>query len=210
MMALRPRGLVRRRVATRKLVLSLALFVVAALVVGVGAYALFTDTESVSQSIGSGTVTLQPINVNGVTNRLSVGATNVAAGDTIDRAVDLKNTGSISLASVTLTTTATTSSLLDTDTTNGLQMVIDKCSVAWTESAFPYTYTCSGTQTSVVASRPVIGASLTLNNIAVTANTDNFLRVRLTLPSTAGNTLQNQSSVVNYAFTATQRNGQPA
>jgi hypothetical protein len=62
----------------------------------------------------------------------------------------------------------------------------------------------------VLATRAVIGASLTLNSIAVTTNTDNFLRVRLTLPSTAGNTLQNQTSVVNYAFTATQRNGQPA
>ena len=89
MVAIRPRGQARSRVATRKVLLSLALFVVAALVVGVGAYALFTDTQSVSQSIGSGTVNLQPINVNGVNNRLSVGATNVAAGDTIDRAVDL-------------------------------------------------------------------------------------------------------------------------
>jgi spore coat-associated protein N len=210
MVAIRPGGQVRSRVATRKVLLSLALFVVAALVVGVGAYALFTDTQSVSQSIGSGTVNLQPINVNGVNNRLSVGATNVAAGDTIDRAVDLKNIGTIAVSGITLTTTATTSSLLDTDTTNGLQMVIDKCSVAWTESAFPYTYTCSGTTTSVLASRAVIGATLTLNNITVTANTDNYLRVRLTLPSTAGNTLQNQTSVVNYAFTATQRNGQPA
>jgi len=31
------------------------------------------------------------------------------------------------------------SSLLDTDATNGLQMVIDKCSQAWTESG-PFTH----------------------------------------------------------------------
>jgi spore coat-associated protein N len=210
MVAIRPGGPVRSRVATRKVLLSLALFVVAALVVGVGAYALFTDTQSVSQSIGSGTVNLQPINVNGVNNRLSVGATNVAAGDTIDRAVDLKNIGTIAVSGITLTTTATTSSLLDTDTTNGLQMVIDKCSVAWTESAFPYTYTCSGTQSSVLATRQVVGSALALSNLTLTANTDNFLRVKLTLPTTAGNTFQNLTSVISYAFTATQRNGQPA
>jgi hypothetical protein len=37
------------------------------------------------------------------------------------------------------------------------------------------------------------------------ANVDNFLRVTLTLPSGAPNTLQNQSSVIQYSFTATQR-----
>src|SRR5436309_536723 len=145
MLAIRTRAVTGRRAVSRKVLLSLALFVAAALVVGAGAYALFTDTQSVSQSIGSGTVNLQPINVNGVNNRLSVAATNVAAEDTIDRSVDLKNIGTIAVSGITLTTTATTSSLLDTDTTNGLQMVIDRCSVAWTESAFPYTYTCSGT-----------------------------------------------------------------
>ncbi|HEY7133855.1 MAG TPA: TasA family protein [Acidimicrobiia bacterium] len=200
----------RRRSFASKLMLSGALFVAAALVIGVGAYALFTDTESVSQSVSSGTVSLAPINVNAANNRLSVAATNIAAGDTIERTVDAKNTGSITLASVTLTTTATTSSLLDTDATNGLQMVIDKCSVAWTESAFPYTYTCSGTQSSVVASRQVIGSGLALSNLTLTANTDNFLRVKLTLPTTAGNTFQNLTSVISYGFTATQRNGQPA
>jgi hypothetical protein len=114
------------------------------------------------------------------------------------------------LSGVSLTTTATTSSLLDTDAVNGLQMVIDKCSVAWTESAAPYTYTCSGTTSSVVASRAVVGSAVALGNLTLTSNTDNYLRVTLTLPSAAGNTLQNQSSVINYAFTATQRNGQPA
>ncbi len=200
----------RRGAVSKKVVLSVALLVVAATVVGVGAFALFTDTQSVSQSIGSGTVTLVPVNVNQANNRLSVGASNIAAGDTIQRAVDVKDSGSIALSGVSLTTTATTSSLLDTDATNGLQMVIDRCSVAWTESATPYTYTCSGTTSSVVASRAVIGAGIALSNLTLTANTDNYLRVTLTLPSTAGNTFQNQSSVINYAFTATQRNGQPA
>jgi predicted ribosomally synthesized peptide with SipW-like signal peptide len=210
MLALRSRTSGSTPVLTRKVLLSIALFAVAALVVGVGAYALFTDTQSVSQSIGSGTVTLAPISVNQTNNRLSVGATNIAAGDTIERSVDLKNVGTITLANVTLTTSATTSSLLDTDTTNGLQMVVDRCSVAWTESAAPYTYTCSGTTTSVVATRPVVGSGLALSNLTLTTNADNYLRVKLTLPSGAGNTLQNQTSVINYAFTATQRAGQPA
>jgi hypothetical protein len=107
---------------------------------------------------------------------------------------------------VTLTTTASPSSLLDTDTTNGLQMVIDKCSQAWTESGPPYTYTCGGTTSSVLASRPVIGSNLSLSNLgSTTAGATDHLRVTLTLPSGAGNTLQNQSSTISYAFTGTQR-----
>jgi spore coat-associated protein N len=191
---------------TGKIVLSIAMVMVAASLVGIGAFAVFTDTQSVSQATSSGTVTLAGISTNGANNRLSIGASNIAAGDTIQRAVDVKNTGNITLASVTLTTTATTSSLLNTDTTNGLQMVIDKCSVAWTETGGPpYTYTCGGTTSSVLASTPVIGSNLTLSNLTLTASTDNFLRVTLTLPSAAPNTLQNQSSVIQYSFTATQR-----
>lgn len=197
-----------RRPLASRLVLSVALIMVAASLVGIGAFAVFTDTASVSQATSSGSVTLAGISTNGANNRLSVGASNIAAGDTIQRAVTIRNTGTIALASVTLTTSATTSSLLDTDTTNGLQMVLERCSVAWTETGGPpYTYTCGGTSSTVLASAPVVGTNLTLSNLALGAGVDNFVRVTLTLPSTAPNTLQGQSSVIQYAFTATQRAG---
>ena len=77
----------------------------------------------------------------------------------------------------------------------------------WTESAFPYTYTCSGTTSSVLASTPVVGTNRALSNLALTASATNNLRVTLTLPSAAGNALQGQTSAINYTFTATQRAG---
>ena len=196
-----------RVAASSKMLLSVALVMVAATLVGLGAFATFTDTAQVSQATDSGTVTLDPIGTNGANNRLVLGATNIAAGDTMQRAVLLKNTGTIDLADVKLTTAATTSSLLDTDTTNGLQVVIDKCSVAWTESGTEpaYTYTCGGTTTSVLASTPVIGANRALSNINLTAGGDNFLRVRLTLPSAAPNTLQAKTSTIQFSFIGTQR-----
>src|SRR5213078_992172 len=102
----------------------------------------------------------------GSTNRLNVDATAIAPGDTIQRSVDLINQGTLDLASVTLTTQATTSSTLDTDTTYGLQMVIDKCSQAWTESGPPYTYSCGGTTSSVVATRAVVGNNISMSNVS--------------------------------------------
>jgi hypothetical protein len=202
------KGWTIRGAATGKLLLSAALVMVAATLVGLGAFATFTDTASVSRDDTTGTVTLNPIGTNGANNRLSLSSSNIAAGDTMQRAVNIKDTGSIDLNDVKLTTTATATSLLDTDPTNGLQLVIDKCSQAWTESgsAPRYTYTCGGTTSSVLASTPVIGANMALNNLTLTAGSDNFLRVTLTLPGAAGNTFQNKSSTIQFAFTGTQRN----
>jgi predicted ribosomally synthesized peptide with SipW-like signal peptide len=191
---------------TRKLIASVAVLGAAASIAGLGTYATFTSTTSQSHTISSGTVTIELGATGASTNRLNIGATAVAAGDTIQRSVDLINSGSIDLASITLTTTASPSSLLDTDATNGLQMVIDKCSQPWTEAGPPYTYTCGGTISLVVASRPVIGGNLALSNMsAFTNGVTDHLRVTLTLPSAAPNSFQNQSSTISYAFTGTQR-----
>ena len=190
----------------RKLLVSLAIVAAAASIAGLGTFATFTSSTSASQSVSSGTVTIGLGATGAATNRLTVGASNIAPGDTIQRSVDLINSGSIDLSGITRTTSATPSSLLDTDATNGLQMVVDKCSVAWTEAGPPFTYTCSGSTSSVLASRAVIGSNLSLSNLGVTAPAaTDHLRVTLTLPSGAPNTLQNQSSTITYAFTGTQR-----
>ena len=195
-----------RTTTANKLIATIAVLGAAASIAGLATFATFTSTTSSSHTISSGTVTIALGATGASTNRLNIGASAIAPGDTIQRSVDLSNSGSLDLASVTLTTSASPSSLLDTDTTNGLQMVIDKCSQAWTESGPPYTYTCGGTSSSVLASRAVIGSNLTLSNLgSTTAGATDHLRVTLTLPSGAGNTLQNQSSTITYAFTGTQR-----
>ena len=193
---------------TKKLLATLAVLGAAASIAGLGTYATFTSSTSQSHTISSGTVTIALGATGAATNRLNIGASGLAPGDTVQRSVDLTNSGSLDLASITLTTTATTSSTLDTDATNGLQMVIDKCSQAWTEggTAPAYTYTCGGTTSTVLASRAVIGSALALSNLsATTAGNTDHLRVTLTLPSSADNTFQNKSSTIQYAFTGTQR-----
>jgi predicted ribosomally synthesized peptide with SipW-like signal peptide len=192
-----------------KILGSLALLGAAASVAGLGTFATFTSSTSASQSIQSGTVSIALGSAGTAANRLTIGASNLVAGDTIQRAVDLTSTSSDPLASVALTTTASPTSGLDTDTTNGLQMVIDKCSVAWTESgtAPAYTYSCGGTSSTVLSSRPVIQSSVALSNLAATASgsSTDHLRVTLTLPSTAPNALQGASSSISYNFVGTQR-----
>ena len=65
------------------------------------------------------------------------------AGDSRSALVDLVNDGTTPLSAVTLTSTATSSSVLDQDTVNGLQLTVESCSVAWTTGAAAPT--CSGT-----------------------------------------------------------------
>jgi spore coat-associated protein N len=198
------RGTDNRRI--RKVELSLALLILAFCLVGLGAFATFTSSTSASHSVTTGTVTIALGATGASTNRLNVNATGIAPTDTIQRSFDLLNQGTLNLAAITLTTSATASSLLDTDATNGLQMAIDRCSVAWTESGSSpaFSYTCSGSTSVVLASRAVVGSNLALANLsALTAGATDHLRLTLTLPSTADNTFQNQSSTIQYTFTGT-------
>jgi spore coat-associated protein N len=186
------------------------LAIVAAAAASAGAFGTFTNSTSISQPITAGTVQIDLGATGAGTNRLDIGAGNIAAGDTIERSVDLENTGTLDLASIDLTTTSDTSNPLTTDTTNGLQMVIESCSVPWTETgtSAPFTYTCSGTTQTVLASTPVIVTGQTLSNLTLNqpGTSNDHLRVKLTLPSTADEaTFGGLSSTLTYTFTATQR-----
>jgi spore coat-associated protein N len=184
----------------RKILLSLAALGAAASIAGLGTFATFTSSTSTSNTIASGTLSLTaPF------SRLGTGASPIAPGDTMQRALDLSYSGTISFASATLTTSASPSSLLDTDGTNGLQIAIDKCSQAWTEAGPPYTYTCGGSTSTVLASRALIGSAIALSNLTLTASSTDHLRVTLTFPSGADNTFQNKSSTVSYTFSGSQR-----
>lgn len=192
-----------------KLLLSAAAVGTAAGIAGLGTFASFTSSTSASNTVSSGSMTIA-LGANGGANRLTVSATNVAPGDTIQRAVDLANTGGIDFSAVTMTTTASPSSVLDTDATNGLKVVVDSCPTAWTEAgtAPAYTYSCSGTPTTIVASRAVIGSAIPMGNLnSLTAGASDHLRFTLSLPTTADNNFQGKTSTISYAFDAAQRAG---
>lgn len=168
------------------------------------------------QSITSGTVTIALGATGAETNRLTVAASNVAPGDTISRSVDLSNVGTLNLASITFGISASPSTSLDTDATNGLQIAVRSCSVAWTESPAPYTYTCSGpgattthVLTSSVSALESSPADLPGVNALTAGHTDHLV-VTLSLPTTAPTSMEGLTSSLSYNFTGTQTPGQPA
>lgn len=200
----------RRRRSPQRLLLSLGLVGVAGSLAALGTYASFTSTTSASQSLATGTVTIALGQSGSPSNRLTVDASGLVPGDTVERAVDLSNSGNQALSAVALTTTATTSSKLDTDPTNGLQMAIDACSAPWTEAGTSpaYTYTCGGTVTSVLAKGPVITSNANLPGLnSLAPGGVDHLRVTLTLPASADDTFQGLTSTISYGFTGTQRTG---
>jgi predicted ribosomally synthesized peptide with SipW-like signal peptide len=185
---------------------SIAVLGAAASVAGLGTFASFTSSTSASQSISSGTVSIA-LGATGAANRLTVAASNLVPGDTVQRAVDLTSNSSDPLGSVSLQTSGSPNNALLTDA-NGLTVKVDKCSNAWTEAgtAPAYTYTCSGTTTSILASTAV-GGTASLSGLAALSSgssTDRLL-VTLTLPAAATNTLQGLTTSITYAFNGTQR-----
>jgi hypothetical protein len=89
-------------------------------------------------------------------------------------------------------------------------MVVDRCSVAWTESGSSpaFSYTCGGSTTTIISSRAVIQSAVTMAGLsALTSSGTDHLRVTLTFPGTAGSTFQGLSSTLTYSFLGTQRAG---
>jgi predicted ribosomally synthesized peptide with SipW-like signal peptide len=215
-----------RRSGAKRLLASAALVGGALALTFGGAFATFTDTASAGpQTITSGKILL-------ATGPTTSGATAIVPGDTVSREIDLNSTGATAnLASVTLGFSGS-GTLLDTDPTNGLQVTVQSCSVAWTSHVGPpQTYTCGGTTTAVLASTPVATLESTAAALAglksLTAGGQDFLVFTLTFPSTAPGSVNQDASLcsgtkggtaatenlegcstsLTYTFTATQRAG---
>jgi spore coat-associated protein N len=179
----------------RKIVLSIALLLGAAAALIGGAFATFTDTVTAGpQTISSGTIKIAV----GPINDAATGATNIAAGDTIAREADLNSTGAtLANKEITLKFSAAPTSKLDSDATNGLQVSVQACSVAWTrkvEAPPPaFKYTCGGVESAVkingaatasISALETTAQPLTPLNSLATGGQD-YLVFTLTLPEAA-------------------------
>ena len=195
----------RRNRNARKVLGSLGVVGAAAAVAGLGTFGTFTDsTTPISTEVASGTVDIDLANPGAV---IPVTTANFVPGDSMTRAVTLTNSGTSALSSVTLGVTATTSSVLNTDTVNGLQLSVKSCSVPWTQggTATAPTYTCAGGSvtdlgtTAVISNRTLAGLN-SLNPGGV----DNLI-FSISLPTTAGDNFQGKTSTLSLVFTGTQR-----
>jgi spore coat-associated protein N len=190
----------------RKVVGSLGVLGAAAAVAGLGTFGTFTDSSTpIASTIASGTLSID-VTQQGFT--VPATTSNFVPGDSLTRAVNLVNDGSSPLGSVTLGSTVATPSILTTDTTNGLQLAVKKCSVPYTQAgtASAATYTCSGTET-VLGTGPAV-TNMTLSNVAsLNAGGTDYLTFSISLPTSADNTFQGKSAALSLTFTGTQRTG---
>ena len=190
----------------RKVVGSLGVIGAAAAVAGMGTFGTFTDSSTpVATTIQSGTLSID-VTQQGFT--VPVTTSNFVPGDSLTRAVNLVNDGSAALGSVILGSTVAAPSILTTDATNGLQLAVKACSVAWTQggTAQAPTYTCSGTER-LLGSGPAVGNYSLSNPASLTAGATDYLTFAVSLPTSADNTFQGKSAALTLTFTGVQATG---
>jgi hypothetical protein len=196
----------RSRKTASKLVASAGVLASAAAVAGLATFGTFTDsTTPISTEVSTGTVSID-LSQPGVT--IPVSTSGFVPGDSMSRAIDLRNDGSTELGQVSLAVAATTPSALTTDTTNGLRLTVNSCSDPWVESgtAAAPTYTCTGGFDTLYAGRVVMDQALPALASLEPHQVDHLL-LTISLPTKAGNTFQDLSSTLSLTFTGTQRGG---
>ena len=190
----------------RKIVASVGVLGAAVAVAGLGTFGSFTDsTTPISTEVATGTVS---INVTQPGATIPVTTSGFVAGDSLSRAVDLVNDGSAALSQVSLASVATVPSILTTDATNGLQLAVESCTVAWTQggTAQSPTYSCSGGSSTLYAGRAVMDSALPGLSSLQAGGVDHLL-LTINLPASANNSFMNKSSTLGLTFTGTQRTG---
>jgi hypothetical protein len=182
----------------RKVVGSLGVIGAAAAVAGMGTFGTFTDSSTpVNTTITTGTV---DIDVTGPGVTVPVTTAGFVPGDSVTQAVNLINKGTSALGSVSLGTTTAAPSVLTTDLTNGLQLAVKSCAVAWTAN------TC-GAGEKLLGSGPVISNLNLANAASLNAGGTDYLAFTISLPASADNTFQGKSAALSLTFTGTQRTG---
>jgi len=175
-----------------------------------GTLSTFTASGARTQTVSSGSFafTLTDPSVGPFTTAIS----GMAPGDFGDRTLELSNpTGGLNYASIALTAVAEKSSLLNTDATNGLQLTISDCTVAWKQTATTEAATCTGTEKTLTASTALSkiiseGVTYTSTLASLTNGGADYLRFHYALPSASTGTA-GLSSEIKYTFTATQATG---
>jgi hypothetical protein len=175
-----------------------------------------TNTSGGQVTTGTLKLTLAPSSVSGITNGFTTSIANIGPGDTANRYIDLTNGGTLDGMTPTLLLSTSDTNTLVESATAGLQIAINACSVAWTNTG-----TCSGTPTVVLASTSVKTLKTSAQSITlptVNAGTVNYLKISTSLPASTENvvngvlpvgTIQGLTATLTWAFTITDSNANP-
>jgi spore coat-associated protein N len=192
-----------------------------------GVYAALTADafNAAPQTVSSGTLQLV-LDSGGTTGFASI-VDKLAPGDTVNRYIQVKNTGSLAGQGLTLKLVDAAPSVLTTDGTRGLQVTVRECAQAWTVVANVGSCGAAGgstpalTATSAAALRTASPAALTSSTLPALTGVK-YYQVSLNLPDTPnaetsvngvvatpppGGSIQGLTAALTWTFTMTQRAG---
>ncbi|WP_116451177.1 hypothetical protein [Blastococcus litoris] len=193
----------RRRTAA-KVVASLGIVGASVAIAGLGTFGSFTETTApVETNVETGTVSIR---LSPAASYASVPFTagGLMPGDSTSTPFDLVNDGDVAWDSVTFTSWATSSSLLDTDQVNGLQLTLESCPTSWTVVGSGYA--CGGAVQEFY-SGPIIMDDALAGAASLQPGQVDHLLATIDFPTTAGEAHENKVSQLAFAFTAVQRDG---
>jgi hypothetical protein len=179
-----------------------------------GAQATFTAQATPTHATDTGDMELT-LGSPGPAHRIATASGDLVPGDTVQRTIRLTvDDEGGTMSGITMTTSGSGSPSFVTDATNGLKLWLARCSQQWTESgsAPGYTYSCGATQNDVLGTAaapvPFVQTAVDLSAGLDTAdNAVNYLMAKLTLPASAPDSMEGQSSTLSFAFEGTQRAG---
>ena len=203
------------RVDTRRVAAVVAVLAISLALLGRSAFGAFEGASNVTHDTNAGTLTLTMTDGDAAQAILPVTVFAVYPGSSKQFLVDLEisdnldfKTLNVSLAVCPSTCTPT---VLDTDTVNGVQVAIDRCSQAWTHAggtAPDRTYTCGGSTSVVQTTFPIVNTkSLTADpgDSLLEVGDVNHYRFTFSAPTTLPNSAQGAAVGIHAYFNGTQR-----
>lgn len=170
------------------------------------------NTGAHSVSTGTLKLTQAASGVAGLTNGFTTPVTLMAPGDVLNRFIDVTNGGTLAGQSMTLKVADSNATVLTTDGTNGLQVVVKECTLAYTTG----TGLCAGTETNALLTTPAttLLSNQTITFASLAAGALTHLKFTITLPAGSentangtlpGGTVQGLTSLLTWTFTEAQR-----
>lgn len=193
------------RVTAARIVATIGVLGATAAIASLGTFGSFTDsTTPVDTTVDTGVVSVDVADAGAGMVPFDGGL--MLPGDSRAFPVDLVNSGDSALGSVTLASSATQSSVLDSDPVNGLQLQVESCSVAWTDTGSGYT--CAGTEKAFYAGRMLVTDHVLTGAASLAPGAVDHLLLTAELPATASaDEFEGASSALRFVFTGTQRGG---